>query len=283
MTLENKTSEKGMLERFSRLDRRIMFWILLIVIAIPYIKPFSLPMDISEYSMKFYDYIEKLSDKDVVLVSIDIGLGNMGELGGGVIGLAKHLSNKNAKIVGVSTGTDGPIIFETYFRPILEKKGYKYGVDFVNLGFAAGGETMISRIAEDIKTVYSRDHYGNEVNELPLMKDVSDAMDFFLAVTYDTGSTSAFYSRQWEAKYKTPILSIPSAGNFMAINPLVQSGSIAAALNGPRGCAEYEILIREPGMANESITAISVGHLVIIMFIILGNIVYLIEKYRRVR
>lgn len=248
-------TEKTLLQKISQLDRRIMFWTMLILIAIPYARPFAIPMEITRYTQDFYDSVEEFPENSVVLVSFDIGLGAIGELGGGVVALARHLSARNVKIIAVAAADQGPLVFEQFFKPILEEAGYEYGVDYVNLGFAAGQETMITRIAEEIKTVFTNDFHGTDVNTIDIMKDISGANDFLAAFTYDTGSTSAFYSRQWEAKYGVPVLSIPSAGNFQAIMPLIQSGAVKAALNGPQGSAEYEQLLKAPGMANRSITA----------------------------
>jgi len=274
------TEEKSLLEKISRLDRRVMFWVMFILIAFPYVRPFAIPMEISTYTRDFYDTVETFSSDDVVLVSLDCGLGAVGELGGGVVALARHLSRNNVKVVAVAAVDQGPMLFEQYFQPVLEDAGYKYGIDYVNLGFAAGQETMIARIGEDIKTVFSNDYYGTKVEELILLNDITGAKDFTAVFTFDTGSTSAFYSRQWNAKYGTLVLSIPSAGNFQAIMPLIESRSIKAALNGPKGSAEYEQLLNAPGMANKSITALSMGHLTIIFFMLIGNTVYTIERFR---
>ena len=272
------SEEKSFMSRITKLDRRVMFWIMLILMLIPYFVPFSIPMTVSQYSRDFYNTIEDFSETDVFLVSVDCALGSQGELGGGWEALPKQLSRKKVKIVAVTTSPQGPLVFEQYMQPILEKAGYEYGVDFVNLGYAAGAEIMISRIAEDIRTVYQTDYYGTDIDDLPLMDDVIGANDFVAALTFDPGSTTAFYSRQWEAKYGTPVLGIPTAGNFMAIMPLILSGSVKAALNGARGCAEYEQLLNAPGYANRSINALSMGHLIVITFYILGNIAYFIER-----
>jgi len=270
--------EKSFLTTLSHIDRRIMFYIMLILMAIPYAVPFSLPMPITQYTTDFYNVVEGFNKDDVVLVSMDCGLGSMGSLGGGWMALPKHLSRHNVKIVAVAAADQGPIVFETYLQPILEEAGYEYGVDFVNLGYAAGQEIMIARIGENIKTVFTNDYYGTQIDALPLMKDISGAKDFTAAFTYDTGSTAAFYSRQWTAKYNIQVLGIETAGNFRFMMPLLEAGSLRALLNGAIGIAEYEVLINAPGYANMSINALSFGHLIIITFIIIGNIVFFIQR-----
>jgi hypothetical protein len=76
-------------------------------------------------------------------------------------------------------------------------------------------------------------------------------------------------------------LSVPTAVNFSYFFPLYQAGSVKAILNGPRGCAEYEQLIGSPGMANQGIDALSMGQLVVIGFMLLGNVAFIGDRLRR--
>ncbi len=271
------------LERLAKMDRRVMYWAMFLLIALPYAAPLSLPMQISTYSTEFKTAIDALAPGDVVLVSVDIGLGSVSELGGGIIALAKQLSAKGIKVVAVSTVAEGSIVFDQYFKPVLASAGYGYGVDYVNLGYAAGDETMIASIAENMRGVYSRDYAGNDATSLPLLQAADNYSAYRLVVTFDAGTATGFYARQWQAKYGTPVLSVPTAVNFSYFYPLYQAGSVEAILNGPRGCAEYEQLIGAPGLANQGIDALSMGQLVVIAFIVLGNVAFVGERLRRRR
>ena len=271
----------SVIDRLSRIDKRAMYWTMLLLIALPYARPLGLPMQISTYSTEFKTTIDGLAKGDVVLVSMDIGLGSVSELGGGVIALAKQLSAEGVKVVAVSTVAEGPLVFDQYFKPVLESTGYRYGIDYVNLGYAAGDETMIARIAEDISSIYTIDYSGNKVTSLPLVQSANTYASYRLVVTFDAGTATGFYARQWQAKYRTTILSVPTAVNFSYFFPLYQAGSIKAILNGPRGCAEYEQLIGVPGMANQGIDALSMGQLVVIGFMLLGNVAFIGDRIRR--
>lgn len=271
----------SLLEKLGKMDRRVMYWSMLLLIALPYVRPLGLPMQISTYSTEFKSNIDALSPGDVVLVSMDIGLGSVSELGGGVIALAKQLSAQKVKVVAVSTVPEGPLVFDQYFKPTLAAAGYSYGTDYVNLGYAAGDETMISSIAVNMQGVYSQDHSGNKASSLPLLRSSETYAAYRLVVTFDAGTATGFYARQWQAKYGTAILSVPTAVNFSYFYPLYQAGSVKAILNGPRGCAEYEQLIGAPGLANQGIDALSMGQLVVIGFIVLGNVAFIGDRLRR--
>jgi hypothetical protein len=62
--------------------------------------------------------------------------------------------------------------------------------------------------------------------------------------------------------------------------PYYNSGQIKGMLQGLRGAAELELIIGSPSDAVKSMDALSVGHLVIILFIVLGNILFLLNRYR---
>lgn len=275
---QGKTSEKrGLLEKVKNIDRKLMFALMAILMAVPYFRPLGLPMEISVNTNEFYDLIESAEAGDVVLIYSDYDLSNMPSVGGGIIGSTKQLIRLGLKAVYVTVQPQGPLVFETHMRPIFEEAGYKDGVDFVNLGYATGGLAMVARIADDIKAVYTEDWLGRDVDDMPMMKDISNHEDFAFVLCYASGSV---FAEQWYVKYGTTILATPMAVEFMQSYPLYEAGSIAAMLNGPRGCAEYEQLLKAPGWANQSIDAISIGHLLILTFMVIGNITFFIDKYK---
>ena len=53
-----------------------------------------------------------------------------------------------------------------------------------------------------------------------------------------------------------------------------------SVLAGMPGAAEYESLIGQKGSATSGMDAQSVAHLVIVLFIVLGNISYFIDRKR---
>ena len=56
--------------------------------------------------------------------------------------------------------------------------------------------------------------------------------------------------------------------------PFLDSGQLGGLLGGLAGAAEYETLIERPGSASKGMGAQSMAHLVIALFVILGNIAH---------
>ncbi|HYW69082.1 MAG TPA: hypothetical protein VE960_05700, partial [bacterium] len=63
--------------------------------------------------------------------------------------------------------------------------------------------------------------------------------------------------------------------------PYVQSGQLTGLLGGLKGAAEYETLIGHPGDATKGMDAQSIVHALVVVFILLGNVVYLVSRRRR--
>ena len=65
--------------------------------------------------------------------------------------------------------------------------------------------------------------------------------------------------------------------SFSLIIPYVEP-SMVGLLGGLKGAAEYEALIKQKGTATAGMDAQSIAHLLIVLFIVLGNIAYFISK-----
>jgi len=63
--------------------------------------------------------------------------------------------------------------------------------------------------------------------------------------------------------------------------PLVQSGQLFGLVAGMKGAAEYEVLVNKPGSATAGMDAQSFSHALIIVFMILGNIGYLVTRNKK--
>jgi hypothetical protein len=64
------------------------------------------------------------------------------------------------------------------------------------------------------------------------------------------------------------------------VMPYVNSGQVKGILAGMPGAAEYEALINQPGVGTSGMDAQSIAHLVIVLFIIFGNVAYFLERKR---
>jgi hypothetical protein len=216
-----------------------------------------------------------LPDGANVLLSYDYSSGGVAELDAGVRAMLYHLAEKNAKIIAVSSTTEGPM-FATQTLPVYEQQGKKYGTDFVNLGFLAGGESGLSALCRDIGQVIKTDFAGASLGSLPVMSSIKTIKDFDLAISFNIGpvegATTAAWVRIVRTEYSVPLILYVVTVMAPANMPYLQSGQIDGLLSGLRSGAEYEKLVEKPGSALAGMDAQSISHVVIIGFIALGNL-----------
>jgi len=273
------------------LDRRIIFLIVGLSVLIPLLKPewVDLPIRPTPESQIVFDEINKLNAGDKVLLSFEYGPSTKPEIHPMAIAILKHLYAKNIQVYGFALWPDGNFMSTEAFSEVSDDYDKKYGVDYVNLGYKPGGEAVIKGIASDIRTLYPVDLQGTSINDIPMMKDVVNIEDFDFVFSLSAGFPG---SKEW-VQYACDPKNIPLSTGCTSIQvtdimPYVENDQIRGILAGMPGAAEYESLVEaelqkmeiagKPGEASGMMAAQSIAHVVIVLFIIFGNISYFITR-----
>ena len=273
------------------LDRRIIFIIVGSSVLIPLLKPewIDLPIRPTPESQIVFDEINKLNAGDKILLSFEYSPSTKPEIHPMAIAILKHLYAKNIQVYGFALWPDGNFMSTEAFSEVSDDYDKKYGVDYVNLGYKPGGEAVIKGIASDIRTLYTVDLQGTSINDIPMMKDVVNIEDFDFVFSLSAGYPG---SKEW-VQYACDPKNIPLSTGCTSIQvtdimPYVENDQIRGILAGMPGAAEYESLVEaalqkmeisgKPGEASGMMAAQSIAHVVIVLFIIFGNISYFITR-----
>ena len=273
------------------LDRRIIFLIVGLSVLIPLIKPewINLPIRPTRESQIVFDEINKLNEGDKLLLSFEYSPSTKPEIHPMAIAILKHLYAKKIQVYGFALWPDGNFMSTEVFSEVSDDYGKIYGVDYVNLGFKPGAEAVVKGISSDIRTLYTVDLHGTPINDIPMMKDVVNIEDFDFVFSLSAGFPG---SKEW-VQYGCDPKNIPMSTGCTSIQvtdilPYVENGQIRGILAGMPGAAEYESLVEaelrkmditvKPGKASSMMAAQSIAHVVIVLFIILGNITYYITR-----
>lgn len=273
------------------LDRRIIFLIVGLSVLIPLLKPewIDLPIRPTPESQIVFDEINKLNAGDKILLSFEYSPSTKPEIHPMAIAILKHLYAKNIQVYGFALWPDGNFMSTEAFSEVSDDYDKKYGVDYVNLGYKPGGEAVIKGIASDIRTLYTVDLQGTSINDIPMMKDVINIEDFDFVFSLSAGYPG---SKEW-VQYACDPKNIPLSTGCTSIQvtdimPYVENDQIRGILAGMPGAAEYESLVEaelqkmeisgKPGEASGMMAAQSIAHVVIVLFIIFGNISYFITR-----
>jgi len=273
------------------LDRRIIFLIVGLSVLIPLLKPewVNLPIRPRPESQIVFNEINKLNEGDKILLSFEYGPSTKPEIHPMSIAILKHLFAKNIQVYGFALWPDGNFMSTEAFSEVSHDYGKKYGIDYVNLGYKPGAEAVVKGIAADIRALYTVDLKGTPINDIPMMKDVVNVENFDFVFSLSAGYPG---STEW-VQYACDPKNIPLSTGVTSIQvtdilPYVENGQIRGILAGMPGAAEYESLVEaelremelsvKPGKASSMMAAQSIAHVMIVLFIIFGNITYYITR-----
>jgi hypothetical protein len=271
------------LERLKNVDRRVIFAIIALAVAIPLLKPMGLPLDISSDAQRIFDRVDALPAGSIVMLSFDYDPGSRAEVHPMAKALIHHCFRKGLKIVAPSLWPQGVTLASDLFGELASQYGKVYGEDYVNLGYFYGptsGLTQVQAIMGNIFTAFPQDVKGTKTSDIPLMKKVTSAKDISLVVTLSAGDPGVpAWVKIANGRYGTIVAGGATAVQTPNFLPYVQGGQMLGILGGLAGAADYEKLVAKPGVATSGMDAQSVAHLVILLFILLSNATYLYERH----
>ncbi len=268
--------------KLGKLDRRWIFLIIAIVVALPLFFPLGLPIRPTNSTQAAYNAVDSIPDYSKVLVSFEYGPSTKPEIHPMAVAVLRHLFRKHEKVYVTCLWPDGQFMAEEALDQVADKEFHlKYGEDYVLLGFRPGNEAVIKGIVSNIRTLYTVDVRGNLIDDIPMMKDVNKFSDFAFLFSASAGYPGTV---EW-VQYAADPVGVPMSTGVTSIQvnevmPYVQAKQVHGILAGMPGAAEYEALIHKPGIGTSGMDAQSIAHLVIVIFIVIGNIGYFIERKR---
>jgi hypothetical protein len=137
-------------------------------------------------------------------------------------------------------------------------------------------------MGRSIRTTFPLDYYHTPIEQIPLMQSVTNYRSFDLVVNISSGYPGTKeYVQYAQSRFGFPMVSGASAVSIPEYSAYLQSGQLSGLLTGISGAAEYESMLKRPGLALITMGGQTVGHLVIIFFIIFGNVVFFINRRAR--
>ena len=283
MAEKPETAQKTVWQKLQNIPKNILYIIVIIVLVVPIFMPLGLPISIAQSTMDFYNTIENLPRGSRVFLMMGIGFALYSESGYTTEAVTEHLLSKGLKVYVIDVAIAGSTIQITI--PLLDRigkaKGYKYGTDYVHLGYVAGGEIAIASLAVNLWEIVVKDVYGTPLSEIPMMAGAHVAKDFNLLIVASTDlDTPLMWLRQWQTTYNIPSLGIYHAAQGSLMMPYYP-GQLKGIVSGIRGGAEYELLIKKPGAAIRGLDQANLSSIYILVIILMGNIGYFMEKRRK--
>lgn len=283
--------------KLGQLDRRFIFLLIGLSVLIPLLKPewVNIPIKTTSNSTIVFDELDSLKVGDKVLVSFEYGASTKPEIHPMSVAVLQHLFSKGVKVYTVPLWPEGLMMAKYAIEEVVSSGLFKIKehIDYVSFPYKAGGEIIIRGIATDLRSIFTQDVNNILLTEIPMMNEVNNISDFDFVFDLSAGVPGNAEWVQFACdEYNIPLSSGCTSIMVTDAIPYVESGQIRGILAGMPGAAEYETLVYDylnkldnnkfmnkgvsiiPGKATSRMSAQSIAHLLMVVFIIFGNISY---------
>jgi hypothetical protein len=263
------------------IDRRWLYLILFVNIVTFLVAPIRMPASISPPVQKFYDEIEKLQPGDLVMISSNWSASTLAENQPQLEAVITHLMRKQARFTIISIEAQSRDISYRLAERVTKEKGYQYGEQWAHFGFVPNLTVAIKGMVTDLPGTIKQDVRGTEVSKLPVVQGVKSLSDYKMIIDVTPSGTVPIWISYSPKNVR--ILYCPTSVMAAEAYTYLDSGQIKGMITGAKGAQEYEQLLTVVGLGTRFMNAISFSHVLIIVFILLGNFAMFMNRLQQRR
>jgi hypothetical protein len=277
--------------RGQEVERRVIFVFIGLAVTAPILFNITFSEKASPIVKAVFNKVENLPSGSRILISFDYGPSMAPEVEPMSNAFLRHSLAKGHKVYIMGLWATGQSLAATAIDSVVKKEfpDKENGVDYVNLGYKAGNQGVLNVIITDIRKMYLTDAAGVNLDSMPIMNGVRSLKDMDLLISVGGGFPGV---KEW-VQFAGDPGQIPLAGGSAAVStPLLYPywpTQLVGLLGGIKGAAEYESELkrRYPRFADMPTPGVkmmgpqTLAHLVIMAFIVLGNISYFIMKRKQ--
>lgn len=273
---------KNFLEKMLKIDRRLIFLALTVLLVFPIVRPLGLPnKNLGNEVKALYEKMESLPPGSFLMMSLDYDPATRPELHPQAVAVIRHAFRRDMRvmILTLNAGATGLIdeIAERIPKDLAPTK--KYGTDYVILPYQPNPAAIMTQMGMDLYQIYDKDRDGADLRSMPVMKGIRNVKDMQLGMCI-TGTAMLDYWIAYTAdKFKMPFVGGTTAVSQMGYAPYLQTGQLKGLLGGMKGAADYETLTGAKEKGTSGIDALSLAHIMVIALILMANVMMLLLKY----
>ena len=265
-------------------DRRIIFLFIFVAVAAPLLFPITFSEKPTAVVKAVFDKVESLPPGSTVLLSFDFDPAMAPEVQPMANAISRHCLKRGHKVIFMSLWATGQaLLTQSLTTTILpEFPETVDGVDYVNIGYKAGNEGVLNVIVSNFEKMFPTDVNSVPLGEIAIFDDIQSCGDLDFIVSFGGGLPG---SKEWVLFVGDPGEVDVAAGVAAVVAPQLYPyypEQLVGILGGVKGAAEYEFALKEtypefkdmdtPGL--RMMGPQTLAHVVIISFIIIGNIVF---------
>lgn len=271
-------------------DRRIIFLFIFVAVATPILFPITFEEKATAVVLGVYDKIENMPAGSKVLISFDFDPAMAPEVQPMANAISRHALEKGHKVIFMSLWATGQaLLTHSLEKDILPGFPDKNNLtDYVNIGYKAGNEGVLNVIITDFHKMFPTDVNTVPLDSVEVFDGIKSCKDLDLIVSIGGGKPGP---KEWVLFVGDPGQVPIAAGVAAVVAPQLYPyypSQMIGILGGIKGAAEYESELTEnyprfiemgtPGL--EMMGPQTLAHIIIIAFIIIGNVAYFRNKRR---
>ncbi len=274
------------------IDRRVIFVFIGIAVSAPLLFPITFEEKATPIVERLFNRIDELPAGSRVLISFDFDPAMAPEVQPMANAISRHCLHKGHKVIFMSLwGTGQSLMTAALANDILpgfpEKKD---GRDFVNIGYKAGNEGVLNIIVSDFRKMFPTDVNGVPLDSTEVFDGIESCKDLDLIVALGGGRPGP---KEWVLFVGDPGNVPIGVGVAAVVAPQLYPyypQQIIGILGGIKGAAEYEseLIKRHERFADMPTPGLrmmgpqTLAHMVIMFFIIIGNVVFFMTGRKKV-
>lgn len=274
--------------KLKEVERRVIFLFIFVSVAAPIVFPTVFKETPTPIVKEVFNKIESLPEGSQVLLSYDFDPAMAPEVQPMADAFSRHCLAKGHRIVYMCLFATGQGQFTQTYRNVIEPEfpNKKDGVDYVNMGYKAGNEGVLNVIITDFKKMFPTDVNGVPYDSIGVMEGIKSCRDLDLIISIGGGRPGI---KEWILFVGDPGNVPIAAGVAAVVAPQLYPyypHQLLGLLGGVKGAAEYESELekRYPRFRDSETPALlmmgpqTVAHVVIMAFIIIGNVLFFLER-----
>jgi hypothetical protein len=263
-------------------SRWVIFALVALAILVPILWEFRLPDTSSKVVKDVYDDIESLQPGEVIVLSFDFDPGSDAELRPMCNAILRQCFRKNLRVICMTLwGPMSAPLMVDIVKPVAEEYKKEEGKDFVLFPYKAGGGSVILTMGQDLYMAFPKDLKDTNTRELPCLAGVKTLKDAKYVMAFCAGQTLDYWMVYGNEKYKVRLSGGCTAVMATDYYPYLQTKQIRGLIGGLGGAYQYEVLTGRKDKAAEGMRPQSVVHVLIVLLIVAGNVVYFRSKFRK--
>ncbi|MBF0314135.1 MAG: hypothetical protein HQK52_12020 [Oligoflexia bacterium] len=283
MTTMNKsnqdTESKKWLNFILNLDKRIVYVFMFFAVCLPFFLNPVVDIKSTPRVQSAFDLVEEAAkNHKAIMIGFDYDPSTLAELQPMAVAFLRHAFSKNVPVVGINFLPNGTSLAASTMDQIAKEYGKKNGEDYVFMGYLPQPTLVLLNLGEDIRKSYKVDYRGIKVDDIPLLKNIQNYNDFHLVICISGTRMPSSYIVYGVNRYNFNYVAGVTAVSATEYYPFLQSGQMKGLLAGMKSAAEYESMAGRLGDGMRGMASQTWGHITIIIFIIIGNILYYARK-----